>query len=59
MQSFPDTSGLSGSEVITYNRLGGLRNGIVDHEDDREEVASNAECGYSVFSEMTDENVVS
>ena len=59
MQRFSDTVGLSGSEVVADNRLCGLCNSIVDHKDDGEEITGNAECCYSVFSEMADENIVS
>ena len=58
MQCLSYTLGLSGSEVIADNRLCGLCNGIIDHEDDREEVTGNTECCHSVFTEMADENVV-
>ena len=58
MQGFSNPIRLPGTEIIADNRLCGLCNGIIDHEDDREEVTGNTECCHSVFTEMADENVV-
>lgn len=46
------------SVVVADDGLGGLGYGIVDHEDDGEEVAGYAECGYSVFLQVVDEDLV-
>ena len=49
---------VSRTEIVAQNRLGRLPDGVVDHEDDREEVAGDAERRHAVLAQIADENVV-
>lgn len=53
-----DPVGIPGAEVIAQDGLGRLSDGVVDHEDDREEVAGDAEGRHTVLAQIADEDVI-
>lgn len=54
--SHPHT--VTGAEIVAQDRLGRLPDGVVDHEDDREEVAGDAECRHAVLTQIADKDVI-